>query len=345
MFPREEPQHFPIPMEAVSTGSLPEDYQPRECDVCCGRGKKNWTHEGNKTFRKLIRKNVKAYQDAVDKQRRNLVVESIVETIYREGGRFLKQDDSKRWCDIGELQAREKVGHSLRDQVNAQAKAQQRQQEAEFSPRKRDSMSLLSSFSPKKVKASPVRSPASATSSSLSEHLHNSSSSFLSHIPSPPMMEHPHLRDSPSFQSHNTEPLDYNWAPPASSPVHSNMPLDRPSYMSQQFSNTGIYSSLQQQQQQYQQHQHRQHHQLPRSSDRMYIPNTPINEGPRALEMPEALASFENWSLNADRTPEQGRVQYPNFSQPLDAPIEPTPFPEHKSAADFKKEAEDQKKL
>ena len=121
MFPREE-------QIAMKQGALPEGHQPTPHDVCCGRGKKNWNHEGNTAFRKLIREHVKPYQEAINKQQRNSIIDGIVELVYEQGGRFLKQDDSKKWYDIGEIQAREKVGHSLRDQVNAQQKAQQQQQ-------------------------------------------------------------------------------------------------------------------------------------------------------------------------------------------------------------------------
>ena len=72
--------------------------------------------------------------------------------------------------------------------------------------------------------------------------------------------------------------------------------------------------------------------------------NPAVTRASGLLSRPDAMASFENWSLDPTdscTTPDQGRIQYPNFSQPLDAPIEPTPFPEHKSAADFKKRGED----
>jgi hypothetical protein len=42
-----------------------------------------------------------------------------VDSIRRIGGHFLNQEKDGRWYDIGDALARDKVGHSLRDQVTA----------------------------------------------------------------------------------------------------------------------------------------------------------------------------------------------------------------------------------
>jgi hypothetical protein len=83
------------------------------------RRKKNWGHLGNVHFRNVIRINVNRYIDAPTKNDKTLVVISIVDEIRAQGGRFLKDDLYGRWYDIGDAQARDKVGHSLRDQVTA----------------------------------------------------------------------------------------------------------------------------------------------------------------------------------------------------------------------------------
>ena len=99
--------------------SLPSGYIPGNRDVICGRGKKNWGHGGNVHFRNVIRWNVQRYIDAPTKNDKTLVVISLVDEIRAQGGRFLKEDLYGRWFDIGDAQARDKVGHSLRDQVSA----------------------------------------------------------------------------------------------------------------------------------------------------------------------------------------------------------------------------------
>jgi hypothetical protein len=63
--------------------------------------------------------NVNRYIDAPSKNDKTLVVISIVDEVRAEGGRFLKDDIYGRWYDIGDAQARDKVGHSFRDQVTA----------------------------------------------------------------------------------------------------------------------------------------------------------------------------------------------------------------------------------
>jgi len=103
--------------------SLPAGYVPGPKDVVCGRGKRNWNHAGNVHFRNLIRTHVQTYMDAPTKNDKTLIVISIVDEIRRDGGRFLKEDLYGRFYDIGDAQARDKVGHSLRDQVTSTNKA------------------------------------------------------------------------------------------------------------------------------------------------------------------------------------------------------------------------------
>jgi hypothetical protein len=102
--------------------ALPVGYIPSSLDICCGRGKKNWNYEGNVTFRNIVQANVSRYIDAPTKSDKTSVVVGIVDDIRSLGGRFLKEDDSGNWYDIGDAQAREKVGHSLRDQVSSQGR-------------------------------------------------------------------------------------------------------------------------------------------------------------------------------------------------------------------------------
>jgi hypothetical protein len=102
--------------------SLPPGYSPTEMDVCCGRGKCNWNHPGNIKFRNLIQSSVELYTLAPTKSKKTAVVVSLVDGIRAQGGCFLKQNSSGNWFDIGDQQARDKVGHSLRDQANSQAR-------------------------------------------------------------------------------------------------------------------------------------------------------------------------------------------------------------------------------
>lgn len=104
---------------------LPAEFAPANSDVICGRGKQRHNHAGNKRFRATIATNAHSYMRAYSKLDKTLVVLSIVENI-REGPpvcRFVKQDEATgRWHDIGDLQAREKVGHALRDAISSHKK-------------------------------------------------------------------------------------------------------------------------------------------------------------------------------------------------------------------------------
>ena len=130
----------------VAPEELPKGYLPSPADVCCGRGKKNWRHHGNAMFRKLIHANVAGYMKATTKNDKTLVVKSIVDIIRQNGGRFLKKDSEGVWHDIGDSQAKEKVGHSLRDQVTALSKQKKDPPSASASPR-RPSTTSFSSYS------------------------------------------------------------------------------------------------------------------------------------------------------------------------------------------------------
>jgi hypothetical protein len=99
--------------------TMPDGYIPSEWDVCCGRGKQNWNMTGNVNFRKLIRASVARYVAASLRNEKTAVVISVFDEIRRQGAHFLKQQEqhgsSGCWYDIGDVAAREKVGHSLRD--------------------------------------------------------------------------------------------------------------------------------------------------------------------------------------------------------------------------------------
>ena len=115
---RNLPSKMPRTVTYRKRKSLPPGYKPGEFDVCCGRGKRHWNHVGNVRFRRYIQSSVERYMKAPSKNDKTTVVVSIVDDIRNMGGNFLKEDLRGNWYDIGDQQAREKVGHSLRDQVS-----------------------------------------------------------------------------------------------------------------------------------------------------------------------------------------------------------------------------------
>jgi hypothetical protein len=105
---------------------MPAGYIPSEFDVCAGRGKTNWNLTGNINFRNMVHASVARYVAASRRNHKTAVVVSIVDEIRRQGGHFFKEqrpNSTGVWYDIGDVAAREKVGHSIRDQVNNHASA------------------------------------------------------------------------------------------------------------------------------------------------------------------------------------------------------------------------------
>eukprot|EP00536_Pseudo-nitzschia_multiseries_P011459 jgi/Psemu1/205852/e_gw1.391.4.1 len=95
---------------------LPIDFSPKATDILCGRGNVFSNHEGNQYFANLIRTNMRAYVDASNRAEKIRVVDSILREIQRSGFRFAKIDhESKRWYQLDDVQAHQKIGHAIRD--------------------------------------------------------------------------------------------------------------------------------------------------------------------------------------------------------------------------------------
>ena len=98
---------------------LPEHYQVGPNDVVCGRGKGSYNRPGNKKFRALVQDHVQEYVQAKTKLDKSMVLSAIVEKVREDvGGRFVKQKKGT-WYEIGDEQAREKVGHAIREAIAA----------------------------------------------------------------------------------------------------------------------------------------------------------------------------------------------------------------------------------
>jgi hypothetical protein len=61
------------------------------------------------------------YMKADNRFEKSLVVHNIMDRVRKEGGRFLKKNHAagNKWVELSEQQAKEKVGHAVRDAVNA----------------------------------------------------------------------------------------------------------------------------------------------------------------------------------------------------------------------------------
>jgi len=75
---------------------------------------------GNKRFRDAVSAALPDYTKATNRYEKSLVVHAIVDDIKNSGGRFLKNNyTTGRWYELSDQQAKEKVGHAVRDAVAA----------------------------------------------------------------------------------------------------------------------------------------------------------------------------------------------------------------------------------
>lgn len=87
---------------------------PRGDDVLLGRGRPYQIYPGNFFLKKVIEKEIEAYQKA-DRFEKTCISEEIVRMIQGKNGRFLKRDDSGMgWIVVDDKSAREKVSHGFR---------------------------------------------------------------------------------------------------------------------------------------------------------------------------------------------------------------------------------------
>lgn len=99
---------------------LPSDFTPGEFDVVCGRGKGSYNAPGCKKLRALIREYIPEYTAAKSKFDKTTVLSQIVDVIQSQNNhtaKFVKKDANGAWCEISNDQAREKVGHTMRETI------------------------------------------------------------------------------------------------------------------------------------------------------------------------------------------------------------------------------------
>jgi hypothetical protein len=104
---------------------LPEDFQPSDDDVICGRGKKCYAHVGNGRFRTRVIGMLGQYRKARSKLDKSKVLSDVVEQVRLNSprGGFVKQDSNGRWFEVGDFLAREKTSQAFRDVLHENYKS------------------------------------------------------------------------------------------------------------------------------------------------------------------------------------------------------------------------------
>ena len=124
----------PSAIESLNSSSndtpLGAAFEPGACDVVCGRGKGSYNRPGNRQFRGLVAAHIPRYAAARSKADKSSILNSIIDEVRSlcnpgtgRPAQFVKY--SKRdggWMAIGDDQAREKVGHAMREAIAAATK-------------------------------------------------------------------------------------------------------------------------------------------------------------------------------------------------------------------------------
>ena len=160
----------------------------RPQDIICGRDSKAFNHPGNRQFRSFIAGHLTEYNAATSRTERGIVIQQVLYMVQNElGARFVKKQEgssSDVYVELTAKEAREKVGHSLRDKsvFRNQQQQQQQQQHQRQQPtgcRIVDNKSQKKKKSKKKAVTSQRRAqpdPVTSSSSSLPSSTNTSSS-------------------------------------------------------------------------------------------------------------------------------------------------------------------------
>jgi len=112
-----------VPFDLSNVCILPKSFAPGKNDVIIGRGKKCHGHFGNKRLKRIVLSRLDEYSRVFLQKEKSRILRLIINQIRnnrhpRVGG-FVKQDQkTKRWFDVGDNLAREKISKSFRDALN-----------------------------------------------------------------------------------------------------------------------------------------------------------------------------------------------------------------------------------
>ncbi|CAB9503199.1 Nitrilase family, member 2 [Seminavis robusta] len=96
---------------------LPDWFVPGPRHVICAKGKQAKEHAANQLLKSLIHQHLEEYKRCPSKLERSFIVSKILKCIRNGGeGGFVRKLNG-RWSDIGDRNAREKIGQSFRDSL------------------------------------------------------------------------------------------------------------------------------------------------------------------------------------------------------------------------------------
>ena len=100
----------PTPQHYISEREITER------DVICERGGKSNRHGGTKRYRGMIEKHKKQYQELTAKADKTNLSRKLIATIQKNGGRFLKKDETNnQYFVLSPVETTKKVSQALRE--------------------------------------------------------------------------------------------------------------------------------------------------------------------------------------------------------------------------------------
>jgi hypothetical protein len=96
---------------------LPATFRPREFDIICGRGKGHYNKPGCKRMREIVRSFIPEYTTARTKFDKSTVLSRIVDAVKDDNNARFVRCKQGTWYELGDEQAREKVGHTIRETI------------------------------------------------------------------------------------------------------------------------------------------------------------------------------------------------------------------------------------
>ena len=94
--------------------------EPTDLDVLIGRQPATSNYKGNQTFRTTITSQIDKYEAMFTRAAKSEFVLTMLTNVHERGGRFLQKDAaSGLWYEVPNHAAREKVGHTIRNELVA----------------------------------------------------------------------------------------------------------------------------------------------------------------------------------------------------------------------------------
>ena len=110
--------------------TLGPDFEPERFDVVCGRGKGFYNRPGNRHLLKLMAEYIPRYTEARSRIDKSLILNEIVERVQslinpetERRAQFVRYSPKDGWKVIDIDAARDKVGHAMREAIQARARA------------------------------------------------------------------------------------------------------------------------------------------------------------------------------------------------------------------------------